>query len=366
MDSHFNLKIDRLKARLRELTHLSGVASAEAEVARYLYNALQPLADEVIADAYGNIIAVRHGRDRGLRLMIAAHSDEVGLMVRAISPDGFLRFHTIGAVSPTVLPATRVLVAGRVPGVIGTVAGHLEVDGVARTRAVSELHIDVGARDEAEVRAWGVREGDPVTFVSELIELHNPRLVMGKAIDNRIGCAVLLEIFHELQGASLNGELFGVVNVMEEMGLRGARMTTSRVRPDWAIALDTVPAEDTPLSTERAFGLGRGPVVQLIEGRPQALVGTAIHPKVRDLLLAVAESAGIPIQLSAQYGHWTTDAAAIHLSGEGVPVGSVSIPRRYSHSPNELLDLSDAALAAQLLTALVYRNGQELRLGVLE
>src|SRR5262249_62159561 len=115
-------EIERLKTRLHELTALNGVASAEAEVAQHLADRLRPLADEVSADNYGNVIAVRRGSTPGLRLMVAAHSDEVGLMVRGVTSDGFLRFHAIGAISPAILPATRVLVAGKFPGVIGAVA----------------------------------------------------------------------------------------------------------------------------------------------------------------------------------------------------------------------------------------------------
>jgi endoglucanase len=259
-----------------------------------------------------------------------------------------------------------VLVAGKWPGVIGTVAGHLEGGGPAHVRQVPELHIDVGAVSEAEARTWGLREGDPVTFASELCDLHNPALVMGKAIDNRIGCAVLLDIFERVQSTPLGGDLYGVVNVMEEMGLRGARMTTARVRPDWAIALDTVPAEDTPMSPEHALGIGRGPVVQLIEGRPDAFVGTAIHPKIRDLLLDTARAERIEVQLSAQYGNWTTDAAAIHLGAEGIPSGFISIPRRYAHSPNELIDLNDAVKTARLAAAVVKRNVAGLSFAVLD
>lgn len=356
----------RLKTRLRALTQISGVASAEADVARHLFASLSQVADEVMADNFGNLMALRRGAEGGPRLMIAAHSDEVGLMVRGIVPDGFLRFHAIGHISASILPATRVLVAGKWPGVVGAMAGHLDAGGPAQVRRIPELHIDVGATSEAEARAWGIREGDLVTFASELCELHNPALVMGKAIDNRIGCAVLLDIFERVQSTSLGGDLYGVVNVMEEMGLRGARMTTARVRPDWAIGLDTVPAEDTPMSPERALGIGRGPVVQLIEGRPDAFVGTAIHPKVRDLLLDTARAEDIEVQLSAQYGNWTTDAAAIHLGAEGIPTGFISIPRRYAHTPNELLDLNDAVKAARLGAAIVKRNVAGLSLAMLD
>lgn len=359
-------ELETLKSYLRELTALSGLPGSEAPVARWLAERLRPVADQVRVDDYGNVIAERMG-GAGPSLMIAAHSDEVGAMVRSITPDGFLRFHTMGFVGHAVLPATRVLVAGKFPGVIGAQPAHLETEADrSRVKAPPQLHVDIGARNEAEARAWGVREGDPITFLSELHDMHNPERVMGKAIDNRIGCAVLLRVFEQLRGEALPGALYGVINVQEEIGSRGARMSTARVKPRWAIALDTVPADDTPLAAETLFGLGKGPVIQLIEGKSEQLIGTIIHPKVRDYILRTAEAEAIPVQLSAAYGSWTTDAALIHVANEGVPIGFVSLPRRYAHSPNEVLDLNDAVMAVKLLIAIVRRTTPELSFSLLE
>lgn len=358
--------LDRLKSRLRELTALNAISSVEKNVAQFMHDTLKPLADEVTADAYGNVFAVRRGKKPGPKFMIAPHSDEVGLMVRSITPDGFLKFHTIGAISSAILPATRVVVDETIPGTVATVAGHLEAEIQPRVRPVSELHIDVGASSEAEARAWGIREGTPVNFVSPLVELRNPELVMGKSIDNRIGCTILLDVFERMKGVAFEGEIWGVVNVMEEMGLRGARMATARVKPDWAIAIDTIPSEDTPLSEERSCSIGKGPVLQVIEGRAEAFIGSAMHPKVRDLILDTAKQEGIAVQFAAQYGKWVTDSAAIHVSGEGVPCACINIPRRYSHSPNELMNLNDAVHASHLLLALVKRNSAKLSFRIVE
>ncbi len=361
-----NSHLERLKARLRELTSLNAISSVEKNVAQYMHDALKPLADEVSADNFGNVFALRRGKKPGPRLMIAPHSDEVGLMVRSITPDGFLKFHTIGAISSAILPATRVIVDEKFHGTVATVAGHLEAEIQPRVRPVSELHIDVGASSEKEVRSWGIREGTPVNFVSPLVELHNPELVMSKSIDNRIGCTILLDVFERMKGETFEGEIYGVVNVMEEMGLRGARMATARVKPDWAIALDTIPSEDTPLSEERSCSIGKGPVLQLIEGRAEAFIGSAMHPKVRDLILDTAKKENIPVQFAAQYGKWVTDAAAIHISGEGVPSACLNIPRRYSHSPNEVMNLNDAVNASHLVLALVKRNSAKLSFRIVE
>lgn len=351
---------DRVETLLRELSALSGVSGSEGDVARCLAGHLRPLADRVTVDDYGNVIAERAGGEAP-SLMIAAHSDEIGAMVRSILPEGFLRFHTIGFVGYAVLPGTRVLVAGKFPGVVGSQPAHLESEADrARVKAPAQLFIDIGARGEQEVRAWGVREGDQITFSSDLVELNNAERVMGKAIDNRIGCAVLIRVFEELRGEALPCNLYGVVNVQEEIGSRGARMTASRINPRWAIALDTVPADDTPQSAERLFELGKGPVIQLIEGKAEQYIGTIAHPKVRDYILSTAKAEGIGVQLSTAYGHWTTDAALIHTSGTGIPTGLVSIARRYAHSPNEMLDLNDAVGAVRLLTAMVRRATREL------
>lgn len=353
-------KLVRLKSLLQELTQLPGVSGKEQPVVRAVRRAIEPYADEVHVDSYGNIIATRNGSDDAPRMMIAAHSDEVGGVITAILPSGFLRFQSVGVVSPTILPATRVRVANRYVGVISSIPGHLNPgDAPGRVLPASALHIDVGAENEAQVREWGIREGASVVFESPLVELENATRVMGKAIDNRVGCAVLISVFEELAGKTLPVTLYGVVNVLEEIGMRGARMTSARLQPDFAIALDTVPADDTPLSNgpEMAFGLGCGPVIQLCEGKAEQFLGTVAHPDVRDLILSTAQSEKIPVQLSAAYGHWTTDGAAIHTTGQGIPTGFVSVPRRYAHTPNEMLDLTDAVEAARLLTAIAGRTG---------
>jgi endoglucanase len=221
------------------------------------------------------------------------------------------------------------------------------------------LHIDVGASSAQEARTWGIREGTVATFESGLVTLENTNLVCGKAIDNRIGCAILVETFASLQGRTPASTVYGVVNVMEEIGLRGARMTSVQVKPDYAIVLDTVPADDTPLGKGNAamgFRIGGGPVIQMIEGVKANMSGHVIHPRVRDIIFETAQELGQPVQLSAAYGNWTTDGTAIHTSSGGIPTGSVCIARRYAHSPNEVCDLRDGVGATQLLAAIAERG----------
>ena len=363
------IELQRLRDLLERLTQLPGVSGMEQPVVRALYEALRPFADKVEIDAFGNVIASRHGDENGPRLMIAAHSDEVGAVVTNIDPKGFLRFRTVGAINSSVLPGTRVRVAERYIGVIGSIPGHITSS--ATTQEVlppSALHIDIGAGSDEEARAWGVCEGTGVVFESPLVDMEGSHLVMGKAIDNRIGCAVLIAAFEALAGVSLPVQLHGVINVQEEIGMRGAHMTTAQVEPDYAIVLDTVPAEDTPMAAGHGanFRIGAGPVVQLWEGRADLFLGTVAHPGVRDLILKTAEDEGISVQLSAAYGLWLTDGAAIHVAGKGVPTGFISIPRRYAHTPNEILDIRDAQRAATLIEAIACRSGSGFRAVFLE
>jgi putative aminopeptidase len=346
-------KIDELKKLLLELTSLPSVSGMEQAVAKTMYLKLKSLADEVMVDPFGNVIATRYGNAEGPKLMIAAHSDEVGGLVTSIMPKGFLRFQLVGEVNPEILPSMRVRVADKFPGTVGSIPGHLmNVNDARLVKQTKELFIDVGGSSIAEVRNWGICEGSSVVFDSPLIELQNPRLLMGKAIDNRVGCAALIKIFENLKGKQLPGTLFGVVNVQEEIGMRGAGMTAARLKPDYAIALDTVPTNDTPSSSsmENLFRIGAGPVVQVWEGRKDLFLGTVAHPAVTQLILEAATQISMDIQISAKYGSWVTDAVSIHTTGVGIPTGFVSIPRRYAHSPNEILDITDALAAIKLLT----------------
>lgn len=337
----------------------------EQAVVRLMRERLRPFADEVTVDPFGNVIATRHGDPDGPRLMIAAHSDEVGAVVTAIQPDGFLSIQPVGELGASILRGARVRVS---PGIIGTVSakpGHLEsVANEMGESAHFPLCVDTGARSEEEARDWGVREGSYVVFESPLVELNNPRLVMGKAIDNRVGCAVLIAMFEELVDNSLPGTLYGVVNVLEEVGMRGAHMTAFGLQPDYAILLDTVPTNDVPFSQgpdSIHFRIGGGPVVQLLTGKGELFLGTVAHPRVRDLIIETAAEEGIDVQLSAAYGLWVTDGASVHVAGEGIPTGFVSIPRRYAHTPNELADLTDALAAKQLLIAIAERTTRRFR-----
>lgn len=340
---------------LAELTALDGVSGQETTVVRRLAELLRPVADEVNADPMGNLYAIRREARPGPTLAVFTHGDEIGMMVKAVDADGFIRFHTIGGTPASVLPARVVRIGGRHLGVIGIKSGHYQtVEDASRVKPAAESYIDVGARSAAEVDAMGIHVGDPIALVAPLTRLtYNPDLVTGKAIDNRVACALLVRLFVD-RIAIPAGTLVGVVAVQEEVGLRGARVAAHRLQPDLAIVVDTMPAAGTPdmrRDTELNAVMSSGPVFQIMSR------DYLMPPAVRNFLVQTAEAEGIPYQISALHTS-NTDAAAIHLAGRGIPTGVIALPRRYSHSPVEMLDLNDAANALRLLKAIVGQMGR--------
>ncbi len=343
-----------LKTTLRELTAIHGAPGFEADVVAYLVEAFKPLTDEIEVDTFGNLYATRHGAESGLRLMLDAHSDEIGCMVKSVEPDGFLRFERLGGTLPVLLVGRKVWVNGHL-GVIGVRSGHLQKpEEREKVPPVEEMYIDVGAASAEEVAAMGIRIGDPVTYLSALQAYTNPDRLCGKAIDNRLGCAILLQLFRKLAGTDLAGTVHAVVAVQEEVGLRGAAVAAYKLHPDYAIAVDTFMSGDTPdvhETKEMPVGIGRGPVLLLASGGSR--MGNIAHPVMKRWLIEAAERAGVPYQLATVLLKAATDASAIHLAREGIPTGGVGLARRYSHSPVCTFDINDAVGAVELLGAFV-------------
>lgn len=353
--AHESLK-GELKQTLRKLTALDGVAGQEMAVVRWLRDRLTPLADVVTVDRMGNVTATKRG-GAGPHLVIAAHSDEIGGLVTAIEPDGWIRFEKNGGVIETLLVGRKVRVGG-VPGIVGVKAGHLQRPDERRTvPPMRDLYIDVGYDTAAEVAALGIGIGTQVTYDAPLDELTNGERVYGKAVDNRISCAILIHLLERLQGQTLGGTLTCAIAVQEEVGLRGAQTLAYRLNPDYIIVMDTMPSGDTPemrLAQDANVRIGAGPVIRLMAGGGGA--GHLMPPQMVKLLLNTAAAAHIPVQPVVLAGA-NTDAATMHLVREGIPVGVINLPRRYSHSPVEMLDLNDAVHALLLAEAIAKGLG---------
>ncbi len=343
--------LNALRTDLAELTALHAPSGAEQSVIARLRDLFTPLVDAVSIDHMGNLTATREGSPGAPHLVVSAHADEIGAMIASIEPDGFLRLLPIGGVQPRLLEGRSVWVGGR-PGVIGARSGHLTPRSeYGQSLSLADLYVDLGVDSAAEVEALGVRVGDPVVVLSELRTLAGAR-VAGKGIDNRASCVLLLHLLRRLQGRTLSHRLTALVTVQEEVGLRGAEVAYARLRPDLAIVVDTFPAAGTPDTRHLAYTarIGQGALITPASGAGEA--GFLLPRAARDALIAAAQHAGVPYQLAVT-GGGMSDAAAAHLVGGGITTLEVKIPRRYSHSPVELLDLRDLVAALALVEELV-------------
>lgn len=351
------------RTNLAHLTALDGVSGHEGSVVTYLAEQMRDLVDTVEVDPLGNLYATRAGGS-GKHLLVEAHSDEVGALVADVDPQGFVRFQMVGGLPPSLAVGRKVRIGGQHAGVVGVRPGHFKDNGSGDTVQVNDLFIDLGASSSAEVADLGVCIGDQIAWQSELEPLAVPRRVTGKAIDNRVGCLVVLELLRALQGEDLPGSLTVAVAVQEEVGLKGAGVVAERVRPDAALIIDTVPCADT-LDTRSVHtfpvGIGRGPVFQVSSGPGGR--GFLLPASIRDYLTDLAKRAGIPYQLAA-FAFGNTDASAVYLRAGGIPTAAATIPRRYSHSPVEVMDLDDA-FATIILAREVVRHVDRFPTGIL-
>jgi putative aminopeptidase FrvX len=347
-------------ALLSDLCDRFGVAGFEDDVRERLEELVRPHVDEVRVDALGNLIAERRGTG-GPRLMLDAHMDEIGFMVRYVEEGGWLRVVPVGGWDERIVPAHALTVLAdggrKVRGIFGTVPPHLlEQADREKPLKLEEAFVDVGAQSVAEVEEMGIRVGSPAVIAYPFGRLNGGDGVVGKALDDRAGCAVLVQTLEALAGEPLGVTLFANFAVSEELGLRGARTAAAQIEPDVALALEGTVAADVPgvPPARQPTRLGAGPAVTVMD---QTIV---VSPAVVDALTALAEAEDIPYQykLPAVGG---TDAGAIHLSGKGVLAGVVSVPCRYIHSPFSVLRLEDFEHTVRLTTAFVRRCADLLR-----
>jgi putative aminopeptidase len=353
------------KALLRELAGLDGVAGHEHAVVSRLHELLEPHSEAIEIDPFGNLFARINRSDAGPSLMISAHSDEIGGLVKSIEPNGMIRFERAGGIIETLTIGRHVRIRGY-RGVVGVKAGHIQTsDERGRAPSMRELYIDMGMDDGTEVEALGIRVGDAIAYDEPMEELANPNRVSGKALDNRVSCAVLVMLAERLKALDLTCTVHVVITVQEEVGLRGATMATHRLNPDAAIVVDTVPSGGTPdvdYHRDLRMKIGDGPVLALASRGGSS--GHILNPGMRDFLRHCASSAGIALQESIFYGG-TSDASAVHLVRGGIPTGVINIARRYSHSPVEMLDINDAVDTLHLLEQAARTFGADTNLGFL-
>jgi len=327
-----------MKQLLKQLTETFGPSGYEDEVRKLVQAEVKSLADEIKVDALGNLI-VRRRQTRQTKntrkIMIAAHMDEIGLMVSHVDDKGFVHFSPIGSVFRHYVPGGRVRFLNGVHGVIGCES----LTNVDELPTLDKVYIDVGATSKKDCP---VKVGDVAAFDRPFIEMGN-RLV-AKSMDNRVGVLVAIETLRALK--STPHDVYFVFTTQAEVGVRGATTSAYGVDPDLGIALDVTPIGDAPESLKMEMALGNGACIKIKD------VGALSDPRVVQWMISTAERSRIPFQREVLL-IGDTDARAIQLTRAGVPVGCISIPARYVHSPSEMVDYSDVQNSVKLLTALL-------------
>lgn len=337
---------DERRAFLDELLTTPTPSGFEVEGQRRWIAYVEQFADEIRTDAYGNAVAVRSGGEP--TVAITGHVDEIGLMVRDVDDDGFLRLSPVGGSDRTVTRGQHVTVYtddGPVHGVVGQTAIHLRDPEADDVPDVGEQHVDIGATDAADARDL-VEVGDPVTFASTVESLHKDRIA-ARGVDNRVGIWTAAEAIRQAAERDIDATVLAVSTVQEELGKRGAQMVGHDLAPevDAVVAVDVTHATDspgTPAGRSTGVELGAGPAISR---------GSANHPALVEAMRSTASEEGIDVQLQATGTATGTDADAFYTSAGGLPTADVGIPNRYMHTPVEVVDLADLEAAADLLGA---------------
>lgn len=348
---------------LERLVNTPTPSGYEARGQRVWLDYVKPFAQETFSDAYGNTVAVLN-RGGSPRLMLAAHADEISMVVNYINDRGFIYVRKAGGIDPAITKAQRVVIhsqGGPVKGVVGNVAPHLtRAEGERKTPKLEDLFIDIGVRKKSDAERL-VRVGDPITLTDEFELLRND-LAIARGFDNGIGTWAVGEAFRLLsqEQSKLKAEVLAVSNIMEEVGLLGARQIAYSLKPDVALVVDVTHATDYPTVNQQQHGdvkLGQGPTLTR---------GGCNHPEVVARLEAVAKARKIKLQHEATSSNTGTDTDVIFWTRGGIPSALVSLPNRYMHSPVEMISLKDLEQIPPLLTgfALSLKKGEEFKVKI--
>ncbi|MBM7706720.1 putative aminopeptidase FrvX [Chryseomicrobium aureum] len=349
-------KLDETLTMLKDLTDARGIPGNEREAREVMEKYITPFADEISYDNLGSLIAKKTGStEDGPKIMVAGHLDEVGFMVSRIDDKGFLFFQPVGGWWNQVMLAQRVTIVtrkkGDITGVIGSKPPHI-LSPEARKKPVDikDMFIDIGASSKEEAMSWGVLPGDMIVPYFEFHVMNNEKLLLAKAWDNRIGCAIAIDVLKGLQDQQHPNTVYGVGTVQEEVGLRGAKTAAMKVQPDIAFAVDVGIAGDTPGVTpkESTSKMGEGPQIVLFDA------SMVSHKGLRDLVVDTADEAGIPYQFETIAGGGT-DAGAIHLTMNGVPAVAIGVATRYIHSHAGILHRDDYENAVKLIVEVIKK-----------
>jgi len=336
---------------LAKLSDAFGPSGREDEVRKLIIAEASRHSKTVEVDNLGSVFAEVKGRSDRPRIMVSAHMDEVGFIVTYVEETGFLRFATLGTLDPRILPGQRVVVKGfeKIVGVIGSKPPHGSTQEEMKTPfETSELYIDIGASSRTEVSRLGVDIGTAATFGTHFSRAASGSSVIGKAFDNRGGCAAALMLMEMLNQDPPAATTIFAFTVQEELGMRGAVVAANHVLPDVALVFETTAALDCPgvEPRRRLLNIGRGPALRIMDRSAISQMGMI------DFVKDTAKTAGIPYQIHISLGA-ANEAGPVHLSGKGVPTCVLSTPCRYLHGPTLMLSIEDLRLLPTLADAVI-------------
>lgn len=346
---------DQTTALLKKLTEAHGASGFEGPVRDILKKEWGAILSDLHADGMGNLIGSMPSSTNRPKVLIMAHMDEVGFLVRRISDDGFISMQAVGDWINPVVPAQRWVIMtpqGMVRGYSGVESIHaISEDTELATPKQKEIFIDVGAHSKAEVLRMGIRPGLPITPEGNFVVLNGTKRYMGKALDDRALLAVMTECFSQLQKEELEVQVMACATVQEEVGMRGAEIIFEQTKPDIVINLDVGIARDFPLY----FSKDKGEPEPLLGGGPTLFVfdwNMIPNNKLVEYIMAIANKQGIPLQLELE-DNYEQDGCNLQRSSKGIPVVNLGLPVRYAHSQAGIMDRSDYDLMVQLIVAII-------------
>lgn len=360
--------INELKQQLKELVSIPSPSGFEGLMIKHINKKVNSFGLKTAVDPLGNVM-VKVGKQTGKpKVMVFAHMDEVGFIVRKIEKNGFLRVEKIGGIPEKVLPGLKVMIKTSKDtfeeGVIGVKSHHFTpADEKKLIIPIEEIYIDTGYKSKEEILESGINVGSPITYSREYIE--KDTIIFSPSIDNRAGCLILLSLLERIKNKSFNPEVFIVWSVQEEFNLRGILPAVRTINPDFAIALDCAIACDTPDLDKTDIGLGCGPVINAYSFHGRGTLGGVIpNDRLKDAIIISAKKSNIPFQLNVFYGG-LTDASFLQLENKGIPSIEIGFPIRYSHSPLEACDLKDIELTIKLLEGFITSLKDKLNLNLI-
>jgi len=343
---------------LKEITDLNGIPGQEKAVRDFMKDKMMSAADEVSQDNLGSVIGKKVGLENGPRILIAGHMDEVGFIVHYFDDKGFIKFTPLGGWWNQVMLAQQVTITTKsgkkYHGIIGSTPPHILTPEIRQKPVeIKDMYIDIGVSNKEEAESLGIRPGDMITPYIEFVPMANDKFLVAKAWDNRIGCAVAIEVLNNLKEVNHPNIYYGVGTAQEEVGCRGAITVSQVINPHISFALDVGLAGDMPgVTNEIQAKMGKGPIITLADA---GLVG---HRALREFVTEVADELKIPYQFDVLMVG-ATDAAKMHVAHDGAPSMSVGIPSRYIHSHTSMIHRDDYENTVLLMTELVKRLDKE-------